>query len=1079
MSKFRWLTLLACGLPLLGANFGRIVPVFGGASDLVLDEGRGQIYLPFSGQNLVQIYSLQQQSFLNAITTDQTPLSAAISRDGRFLFVTCYSSSLLDVIDLGSLTIVKRVTLPAQPEGVAVANDGRVLISTAGNGTTTKTNVLLLYDPSPGAPVLLTSIAVAPPAPTPPSLPPPSGRPFLSTTSPLRATRDGSLIIGVNVPSTGSPTVFVYESASGTVLRSRAVVGSSNVLSVSDDGTRFLAGPNLFSTSSLAVMAQLNLSTAPYPVPPGTNINLQSNQGGSVFSPDGSTVYAAFDIAPVQNPPVQNPPAPANASQLMMNDPSNLLIRMGLQLPENLAGKMVISNDGSNAYALSDSGFIVLPVGAISQSPLAVPSSDILWLSGDPCTVASQGTGTITITNPGLGRITATAQLLQFTGTTGTPIPGQVTPGQASPATAPSVRSSQAAGGPQLTFKYNAALGSGFGTILPPHDFLIQSPEAINIPDRVRVFQNYHASESTGTVVPIASGSSATAGLLDMAYDATRQRIYIANAARNRVEVYDITQQQLLAPIPVGPLPSSLALTPDGYTLYVANAGGESISIVDPDAMQVTDSVNFPAIPFNANLALKTPSIIAAGYSGLQILMNDGSLWEVIGNTALPRPANSVIGQTTTGLPISLPANSTMAATPDGTYILYATATGAAYLLDAVADNFVLGRQIFTATTQTGYIGPVTAGLGGQYFVMDGILLNQSLVPQGGAAAPTGLASAVAATGNGSYAVFSPPAVAATATSLPSAAPSVRLINAFTGRVTSQVTALEGPLTTVAGTARVAINGRTMAVDSTGSTAYVITASGLSIVSFTAVSAGARPQINSNGAVNLASLQAQVAPNTWLSIFGQNLAGSDVAGSSPLPTLLGGSCVTLNNVALPLYYATATLINAQIPPDIAPGTYQLVVHSVANHVASPAQSLTVSKYAPAVFFDSNGQVMLFHADGSYVNQDNPANRDEPLYMYAVGLGPTTGGAVVTGMPSPSSPPAVASGVQVFFGRTDFKQAAVIVDSVQLVPGVIGVYQLNLRVPGFHINTPADLVTIRVGGVNSPSTGPLVPYVPVN
>ena len=149
----------------MGASCGRVVPVFGGASDLVLDEGRGQIYLPFSGQNLLQVYSLQQQKFLSAITTDQTPLSAALSRDGRFLFVTCYGSSLLDVIDLNSLTLSKRVTLPAQPEGVAVANDGRVLISTAGNGTTTKTNVLLVYDPSPNAPVSLSSISVAPPAP--------------------------------------------------------------------------------------------------------------------------------------------------------------------------------------------------------------------------------------------------------------------------------------------------------------------------------------------------------------------------------------------------------------------------------------------------------------------------------------------------------------------------------------------------------------------------------------------------------------------------------------------------------------------------------------------------------------------------------------------------------------------------------------------------------------------------------------------------------------------------------------------------------------------------------------------------
>ena len=165
--------------------------------------------------------------------------------------------------------------------------------------------------------------------------------------------------------------------------------------------------------------------------------------------------------------------------------------------------------------------------------------------------------------------------------------------------------------------------------------------------------------------------------------------------------------------------------------------------------------------------------------------------------------------------------------------------------------------------------------------------------------------------------------------------------------------------------------------------------------------------------MSLASQQPQVAPNTWLSIFGQNLAASDTATSNPLPTVLGGSCVTLNNVAIPLVYAGAGLINAQIPPNLAPGTYQLVVHSITNHVASTSQSLTVSKYAPAVFIDSNGQVMLFHADGSYVNQDNPANRDEPLHMYAVGLGPTTGGTVTAGVPSPSSPPAVASGVQVF------------------------------------------------------------------
>ena len=63
MNKFRFLILLAFGLPAMAAPFGTVVPVFGGASDIVLDEARGQVYLPFSGQNLVQVYSLQQQTF--------------------------------------------------------------------------------------------------------------------------------------------------------------------------------------------------------------------------------------------------------------------------------------------------------------------------------------------------------------------------------------------------------------------------------------------------------------------------------------------------------------------------------------------------------------------------------------------------------------------------------------------------------------------------------------------------------------------------------------------------------------------------------------------------------------------------------------------------------------------------------------------------------------------------------------------------------------------------------------------------------------------------------------------------------
>jgi len=156
-----------------------------------------------------------------------------------------------------------------------------------------------------------------------------------------------------------------------------------------------------------------------------------------------------------------------------------------------------------------------------------------------------------------------------------------------------------------------------------------------------------------------------------------------------------------------------------------------------------------------------------------------------------------------------------------------------------------------------------------------------------------------------------------------------------------------------------------------------------------------------------------------------------------------------------------------------------VVRSIANQAASAPQQVTISKYAPAVLVDPTGQILLFHADGSYVSKNNPANRDEPLVMYAVGLGATTGGSAFAGTPSPTSPLALSPTAAVYFGNPSWVQAAIIVDFAGLAPGLIGIYQLNLRVPGFHISGDSLLVTITAGGVSSPSVGPVVPQVSVN
>jgi uncharacterized protein (TIGR03437 family) len=178
-------------------------------------------------------------------------------------------------------------------------------------------------------------------------------------------------------------------------------------------------------------------------------------------------------------------------------------------------------------------------------------------------------------------------------------------------------------------------------------------------------------------------------------------------------------------------------------------------------------------------------------------------------------------------------------------------------------------------------------------------------------------------------------------------------------------------------------------------------------------------------------------------------------------------------------YASPGQINAQIPTTLAAGRYPLVIHAYANNIASTTFTLTVSKYAPAVLVGGGGQPAIFHQDGSYVTRDNPANRDEELMIFATGLGPTTGGAVTTGSAAPLSPLAVTGTASVFFGDPSWKQAAIIVDWSGLAPGLVGIYQLNVRVPGFHISGDDLPVMLQVGGVKSSSTGPVAPTIAVN
>ena len=105
-----------------------------------------------------------------------------------------------------------------------------------------------------------------------------------------------------------------------------------------------------------------------------------------------------------------------------------------------------------------------------------------------------------------------------------------------------------------------------------------------------------------------------------------------------------------------------------------------------------------------------------------------------------------------------------------------------------------------------------------------------------------------------------------------------------------------------AGAARSNVNGRTMVLDSAGTTAYILTASGLSIVPLYAVHLAGRPRrCQHPGVVNTANYlrgrPGRADIDLWYAIWKYR---DHYLPAVRLPTVLGGACVTLNNVPLPL-----------------------------------------------------------------------------------------------------------------------------------------------------------------------------------
>ncbi|MGA9365490.1 MAG: bifunctional YncE family protein/alkaline phosphatase family protein [Bacteroidota bacterium] len=97
------------------------------------------------------------------------------------------------------------------------------------------------------------------------------------------------------------------------------------------------------------------------------------------------------------------------------------------------------------------------------------------------------------------------------------------------------------------------------------------------------------------------------------------QRVYISLWDRNQVAVYNIQSLSIEIHVDVGGHPNDMALSSDGQRLFVANANGNTVSIVDVKKWKVTETIRTSLTP-DAPLG-STPNSVVATTDGKTLLV--------------------------------------------------------------------------------------------------------------------------------------------------------------------------------------------------------------------------------------------------------------------------------------------------------------------------------------------------------------------------------------------------------------------------------------------------------------------------
>jgi len=220
------------------------------------------------------------------------------------------------------------------------------------------------------------------------------------------------------------------------------------------------------------------------------------------------------------------------------------------------------------------------------------------------------------------------------------------------------------------------------------------------------------------------------------------------------------------------------------------------------------------------------------------------------------------------------------------------------------------------------------------------------------------------------------------------------------------------------------------------------------------------------GAVNAANYwglntnpQRPVAPGMITALFstgGDNQFGTGTASATsvPLPKTLNGIQVLVNNTPSPLFFAGPNQINFQIPsnaPTSGTGDIQ-VVETATNRVLGDT-TVVMNNVAPGIFTQNasgSGDGVIANQDSTLNTPSNPAKAGSVVTLYMTGQG------YISGMPADGDVPNAALSTpyvpNVYIGdQTIVPQENILYSG--LAPTLVGVWQINVRIPNDVISVP--------------------------